>query len=158
MAMPAYHRDFVIIAAVVVVLDQVFKVLALKYLAAGPVSIIPGYFDLVLLRNQGAAFGVFAGASLGRWVFAAMAVVAVAVAVWILSGRAGSRFAVRVSMGLIAGGAIGNAIDRVFRDGRVVDFVDWHLNVYHWPTFNLADAGITCGGLLLAWTMLRGRF
>ncbi len=157
MALPSYHRDFLILAGVVVLLDQVFKALALTYLAGGPVTVIPGFFNLVLVRNQGAAFGAFAGAQFVRWVFVAMAVLAVAAGVWLLSGRAGSRFMVRVCMGLIAGGAVGNAIDRIFRDGRVVDFVDWYIGPHHWPVFNLADAGITCGGILLALAMLRGR-
>jgi signal peptidase II len=62
----------------------------------------------------------------------------------------------RVSLGLIAGGAVGNLIDRLTR-GAVIDFLDWHLGPHHWPTFNLADAAITVGAAGLGWLLVRGR-
>lgn len=155
--MRANLRDFLVIAAVLVALDQLFKHLAMTYLAAGPVVVVPGCFNLVLVRNPGAAFGVFGGVAGSRWVFMAAGVIAVAVGCWLVGGRAGNHFCVRVCMGLIVGGAVGNAIDRIWRQGAVVDFVDWYVGVYHWPAFNLADMGITVGGILLAVALLRGK-
>jgi signal peptidase II len=73
-----------------------------------------------------------------------------------VGGRIGRRKAARVALGLIAGGALGNLIDRIFI-GKVVDFIDWHIGGLHWPVFNVADAGITVGAVCLGWLILKGR-
>ena len=127
----------------VFVLDQVTKALAMasaKDLAAG-IEVLP-FFNLVLLRNTGVTFGIFAGQSLGQWpVILFTGAVVAALSVW-LSRTSKARQA--AALGAIIGGALGNILDR-FRLGGVTDFLDFHLAGYHWPAFNLADTAIVIG-------------
>lgn len=142
----------VAIAAVVVVLDQIVKLIALDRLTPGiPVDVVPGLVALTLVRNPGVAFGLLSGIPAGwRWVvglFSLLAlVVLLRVALRVLP-RGGWRE--RTSIGLIFGGAVGNLIDRT-RFGSVVDFVDVYVRGWHWPAFNVADSAITVGVALLA--------
>lgn len=131
-------------------LDQVTKALAMtsaKDLTAG-IDVLP-FFNLVLTRNTGVIFGMFAGQSLGQWpvIFFTGAVVAV-LSVW-LSRTSDARQA--AALGAIIGGALGNILDR-FRLGGVTDFLDFHLSGYHWPAFNLADTAIVFGVVTLILT------
>ena len=81
---------------------------------------------------------------------------AIVVALWIAFGPGGKRPSVRLCIGLVIGGGVGNLIDRL-RIGRVVDFADFHLGGWHWPAFNVADVAITAGGIYLAWLLIRGK-
>ncbi len=145
------------VALVLVALDQAAKAAALAWLPPGrPVVIIPQLFDLRLVFNTGAAFSAFARWTYAPWLLLGISLAAVALALWLATGRTGRAKAAQVCLGLIAGGALGNFIDRL-RMGRVVDFIDWHLGPLHWPVFNLADAGITVGAVYLGWLILRGR-
>jgi len=140
-----------------VALDQAAKLAALHWLSFGqPVTVIPGFFDLVLVYNTGSAFSAFAGWAHARWLFVAISLAAVGLAIWLAGGRMGRHKAARVALGLIAGGALGNLIDRIFI-GKVVDFIDWHVGGLHWPVFNFADAGITVGAICLGWLILKRR-
>lgn len=132
--------------AAVVLVDQLTKEWALRSLADGPVHVVWTLrFNLSI--NSGIAFGL--GRGLGPvLVVAGVAVVALLVA-FTRSTRMGALTAVAV--GLVVGGAMGNLADRVFRDqGGVVDFVD----LQWWPIFNVADAAISVGAVLL---VLRAR-
>jgi len=139
------------VAIVVLALDQVTKAWVLRALPGSPpVTVIPGFFDLVLSRNTGGVFGLFAGPpSLARRVFfvgataVALSFLAALLRTW---GRE-SRLLL-VALSLVAGGAVGNLVDRL-RFGSVVDFIDWHWRSHHWYTFNVADAAITTGAALL---------
>ena len=135
------------VVVAVVALDQLTKWWALRRLDSGPVHVL-GTFDLELSRNTGSAFSLFQGRGP---LLAVVAVVLVAV-LGTLAWRAPTVGRAAV-LGLIAGGALGNLSDRVFRGdhGAVVDFVDLHF----WPTFNLADACITVGCVLLVVSLLR---
>lgn len=124
-------------------LDQVTKALAMssaKALTVG-IDVFP-FFNLVLTRNTGVTFGMFAGQSLGQWpvILFTGAVVAV-LSVWLSRASDPRQTA---ALGAIIGGALGNILDR-FRLGGVTDFLDFHLSGYHWPAFNLADTAIVCG-------------
>lgn len=124
-------------------LDQTTKALAMasaKALTAG-IDVLP-FFNLVLTRNTGVTFGMFAGQSLGQWPFLLVTGAIVAVLSVLLSRACDPRQA--AALGAIIGGALGNILDR-FRLGGVTDFLDFHLSGYHWPAFNLADAAIVCG-------------
>lgn len=107
------------------------------------IEVIPGFFNLVFYMNQGAAFGILNEGGMARKLFligtslAALAIVAVLV--WQSRSRL-TTFA----LSLIAGGAVGNLIDRA-RFGFVVDFLDFYLSTRHWPAFNVADSAITVG-------------
>ncbi|KQP61514.1 MULTISPECIES: signal peptidase II [unclassified Methylobacterium] len=101
------------------------------------------YADLVVVWNRGVSYGLFQQeGALGRWILVAISVVAtVALVVWMR--RAGSRL-LALSLGLVAGGAIGNAIDRAAY-GAVFDFVHLHAGDWSWYVFNVADAAIVAG-------------
>jgi signal peptidase II len=134
-------------AAVVVVADQVTKTLAVDRLGGAPVHLL-GPFGLSLGYNSGVAFSLFTRATP---LIGSLAAVLAVVLSW-LAWRARSG-AVALSVGLVLGGALGNLCDRVFRShhGSVVDFI----TLTHWPTFNVADACITIGGISLVAAQLR---
>ncbi len=137
------------VAAVVILLDQLSKWLILAVVMQPPRVIeVTGFFNLVLTFNTGVSFGLFSSESLVMpWVLSGLALAIVAFLLFWL--RRHRRPLAAWSVGLIVGGAIGNVIDRV-RFAAVVDFLDFHLAGWHWPAFNVADAGIVVGvGLLL---------
>lgn len=136
------------VAAIWAVLDQATKVLAVELLSDGPVNL--GIMDLRLIRNPNAAFGIpgFTG------LFLIVTVVVIVMIVRLLPRT--DRLSLAFAYGLVTGGAIGNAIDRIFRfpgfpSGHVVDFLD----LRWWPVFNLADAGITVGATLVVLLLMR---
>ena len=138
-------------AAAVVALDQWSKSWALAELRGHPpLSLIPGFFDLCLSRNTGGVFGLLAGPpSLGRRLFfTAVTLAALALIGILLRGWARQSRILSLALALIAGGAVGNLIDRL-RFGSVVDFIDWYWRGHHWPTFNIADSAITAGAALI---------
>lgn len=104
---------------------------------------VTGFFNLTLVYNRGVSFGLFAGDSvLMQWGFVALALaVAGFLARWLWRGE--GRLS-SIALGLIIGGAVGNAIDRIWL-GAVVDFLDFHVGGYHWPAFNIADSAIAIG-------------
>lgn len=140
------------VAAAIVAGDQVTKTVALHALVPGrSVSAIDGILHWTLQRNPGAAFGLF------QRIPVLFTILAIAIAVAILATMGRSRdLPTAVAMGLVLGGALGNLADRLFRPpgpfrGRVIDFIDFRV----WPTFNLADAAVVCGAVLLAIASLR---
>ena len=143
-------------AVVVLVLDLLTKHLALERLPPGrPVHVVDGFFSLTLVMNPGLAFGMLAGTPAGwRWLVALLSIGALTVlaVVGLRMLPTGGRFT-PLALGLIFGGAVGNLIDRA-RFGAVVDFLDFYWRGYHWPAFNVADASISVGVVLLALRML----
>jgi signal peptidase II len=129
-------------AAAVVAADQATKELALRELADGPVELIGGVLSLRLTFNSGGAFGLLPGLP-GFFLIATVVVIAT-ILLW-ARGLEDGRWA--IPLGMILGGGLGNLCDRLFREfeGRVVDFVD----LSFWPVFNVADAAITVGVLLV---------
>lgn len=141
-----------VVAAVVVAIDQGTKHWALQALQDGPIEVI-GSLRWNLLYNTGTAFSMGSGKGLGPWI----SVLAIVVVVGLSLGFT-SRFRLgAAAAGLIAGGAVGNLVDRAFRGqegflhGAVVDFVD----LQWWPVFNVADAAICVGAALLVLASLR---
>lgn len=146
----SWTKSGLVAALLVLVADQISKVLIIDIYGLadrGRVHVLP-FFDLVYVLNQGVSYGLFTQNSQhGQWLLAGFAVVvSIALAVWV--ARAESRL-LAVSLGLIMGGAIGNAIDRV-RLGGVGDFVSLHAFGFYWYVFNVADVAIVAGvaGLL----------
>lgn len=143
--------------AVVTGLDQLTKFMVLAGLRLyEAIPVIPGFFNLTFITNTGAAFGLLAGEqTLLRQVFF-IAVAMAALLVLFFSYRhlhGQSRLFVH-AIGMIAGGAVGNLIDRL-RFGHVVDFLDFYVKGYHWPAFNVADSAITIGvGLFILGSLL----
>jgi len=137
---------FAIILAVICV-DQATKIWVMHRFALYESKvIIPDLFNLTYLTNNGAAFSMLAGQpALWRQVFFIAAACVALVFIWIAQKSFGRRSRLySVALALIAGGAIGNLIDRI-RLGFVVDFLDFYLGRYHWPAFNIADSAITVG-------------
>jgi signal peptidase II len=144
------------VAGAVFAADQATKVVAAENLPGRTITVIPGFFDLVLVHNTGAAFGFLNEA--GGWqnvFFVAVAVVVSAVLVYLLGRMDRGDRITAWALSLILGGALGNLVDRL-RLGYVIDFVDWYYRGWHWPAFNVADAAITIGAALLVLDALRG--
>jgi signal peptidase II len=142
---------YLILSAVIIVFDLWTKLLVVRRIDLHEaIPIIPNFFQLVHVRNTGAAFGIGANAS-SKIVplFLNMGAIAVfcVVVVYALRSAITDRV-LQTGLHLILGGAIGNLIDR-FRFGYVVDFLDVYVRNHHWPAFNVADSAICIGiGLL----------
>ena len=134
------------IALVIIGADQLSKQYMLDWIFFPPVRIaILPFLNMVPVWNSGMSFGLLADG--GMIVRFGLAGLAVAVAGWFLWSASSLTPIQRVAGGAIAGGAIGNAIDRL-RFGQVVDFIDLHVAGWHWPAFNVADVTISIGGFL----------
>ena len=139
-----------LVALICVILDQTTKVLARMYLAPGEaVPFIPGILDLCLVTNTGAAFSMGLGLS---WLFAIVAVAVVVALAWALWITDGLPPFLCIFAGILAGGGIGNLIDRLAQ-GSVVDFLSTAFMDF--PIFNVADicvdVGVVCGFIGLLW-------
>jgi signal peptidase II len=141
---------WLLIAAVIAVLDQTTKAVVQANLQPGARIVVLPFADLVLVFNTGAAFSFLAGA--GGWqraFFIAVALGAAVLIVHLLRRHPEDRLFC-AGLALILGGALGNLWDRIAL-GHVVDFVLLHAYGYHWPAFNVADSAITVGAGLLIW-------
>lgn len=152
----ASPRLFAVIAAAVVAVDQVTKLIAVDFLGAAyvPHPVLGNWLRLTLVYNPGAAFGIHAG-QYSRWIFTALTIGAL----WLLwrlyreTTAADTRRVVAIS--LVIGGALGNLIDRLRSARGVTDFIDVGIGSSRWPTFNVADMAVSCGAILLAWVLWR---
>src|SRR5229473_5801589 len=119
-------------------------------------TIIQGFFDLVYTENRGIAFGQLQeGGSFGRWFFVGLAIVAAAAVFYYFVRTPRNDDRVLGACALLLAGIAGNLTDRA-RFGYVIDFILLHAGSYHWPTFNVADASICLGALLLAYDLVFG--
>lgn len=144
---PGWSR-WLLIAAVVIALDQLTKIAITANFGLHEGEVITGFFNLVRAHNPGAAFSFLAGAGgWQRWFFTALAAAASVFIVWMLR-RHGHERMLSLALSLILGGAIGNAIDRLWH-GHVIDFLQFHWQGRAFPSFNLADSAITLGAILL---------
>lgn len=147
------------VALTTCVLDQAVKLWLLQVFnlaQRGDVSVVP-FLDLVLTWNAGISYGLFPQqGSLGLWALLAFKAVAVAL-LWVWLARAPSRLTA-AALGLIIGGAVGNAVDRLHWPG-VLDFVLFHIETagfhFRWYVFNLADVAIVAGVAALLYDALR---
>lgn len=137
-----------VIALTVVVLDQITKYLARTHIGAYEnIELLP-VLNLVNVQNRGAAFGMFS--SLGNMFFISVSIAALIFMSWvIIKDKEDHRI-----FALLAGGAAGNLIDRLYL-GYVVDFVDVFIAGYHWPAFNVADSALSIGMVFMALSILR---
>lgn len=139
-------------AAPVYALDRLTKLWAEHILPGKPIDVIPGILTLRYTTNSGGAFSLGQSAP---WLFAAATLVVAGLI--LVTATRHTRIVTSVALGLVLGGALGNVTDRLARGqgivgGRVIDFIDLHV----WPVFNLADASIVVGALLLAVWSWRG--
>ena len=158
MASAASRRLFWSTVVGIVVLDIVTKLLAEAVLARRPVPVIGDYVVLRLVYNQCAAFGICIGGVNSRWIFLALAVLALLVlGSMVRHTRVEDRGRLCV-LGLLVAGAVGNVLDRLRSPQGVVDFIEVGVGSYRWPTFNVADSAITIGAIALAVSLwLEGR-
>jgi signal peptidase II len=146
------------VAGCVAVLDQLSKwaivekvmrpegVWETPFYTAAHVQLAP-FFDVVMAWNRGVSFGILNNN--GAWNAIALSVLSlVIVAVLVVWLRKAPPLPIQLALGGIIGGAVGNVIDRA-RFGAVADFLDFHVGLYHWPAFNLADSAITVGAVVL---------
>jgi signal peptidase II len=141
-------------SAVIIVVDQLTKVLIIGNYKLGDVTPVTSFFNIVRAHNPGAAFSFLSDAGgWQRWFFTGIAFVAVAFILYMLKRHNGQRM-FAFSLSCIMGGAIGNVIDRLWH-GYVVDFLDFYYKAWHYPAFNVADAAITLGAVCLIVDELR---
>ena len=135
-------------ALLILVADQVTKLLIVGSYRLGDFTTITSFFNIARAHNTGAAFSFLAQAGgWQRWLFTGFGVLAALLIVWQLRAHPGQKL-FSFALASILGGAIGNVIDRMVY-GYVVDFLDFHAAGWHFPAFNVADAGITIGAVLL---------
>jgi signal peptidase II len=143
-------------AALVLTLDQAAKWKITSSLAPHEIVPLTGFFNLVHVRNRGAAFGFLSAPDISWqfWLFCLTTFLALGI-IWLLVKRAdpGERF-LCCALGCVSGGALGNLVDRV-RFRAVVDFLDLHYLGWHWPAFNVADMAICAGAGVAAFFFLR---
>jgi len=140
---------FYALASVLLALDLWTKALATAHLNYAEPVVLTGFFNLTLLHNTGAAFSFLSTAGgWQHWLFGGVAsIMSVVLTVWIYRAPA-SAVLVKFALALILAGALGNLWDRVTL-GYVVDFIQWHYKDYYWPAFNIADAAISVGAVIM---------
>jgi signal peptidase II len=147
---------WLVLAALVIVLDQTTKAWILTAFHVGESVVVTPFFNLVLLFNPGASFSFLADAGgWQRWFFTALALT---ISAWLVTmlRRHGTGRLLPLALALILGGALGNVIDRA-RFGAVADFLHFHWNEHFFPAFNVADSSITVGVALMLWHELFGK-
>ena len=138
---------FLVVAAVIIALDQLMKWVIRETVDRGDSHPLIWPLEIVHFTNTGAAFGMLQGAGP---LLVLTSVVGMAAIVVFLFNPSFAHPLMRLGLAFMLGGAVGNLIDRV-KDGEVVDFI----KVPNFPAFNVADSAITIGVLLLIWTMLK---
>ena len=141
---------------VLVIADQLTKAIVSQKIAfLANIRVVPGFFNLTHIRNRGAIFGFFSrsGNQLIYIVLTLASLAALGLVIYYFFKTPTSERFMKISLSLILAGALGNLIDRIFR-GYVVDFLDFYVKNWHWPSFNIADASITIGGFILIFIFL----
>ena len=135
-------------------MDQASKAWAVRRLRFEDRTIIKGVLDFAYAENPGIAFGQLQeGGSFGRWFFVVLAAAAALAVLYYFFRTPRNDDRILGSCALLLAGILGNLTDRV-RLGLVIDFIQLHAGQYHWPTFNVADASISIGALLLAYDLI----
>jgi signal peptidase II len=150
-----WRAGYLLAAFGIYMMDQVTKAWATRTLRYGDDrTIISGFFDLIYTENRGIAFGQLqSGGSFGRWFFVVLAILAAVAVFYYFLHTPRNDDRVLGACALLLAGIVGNMTDRA-RLGYVIDFIAFHAGQYHWPTFNVADASITIGALLLAYDVV----
>lgn len=140
----------------ILLLDQISKCTVERIVEYGDLNTINSFFNIVHTKNAGAAFSLLANA--GGWQRYLFLALSLAISIWLVRALLKRPSLLEsASYSFILGGALGNAVDRLWR-GSVVDYLDFHWGGYHWPAFNLADAAISIGVfILMLGVMFSGR-
>ncbi len=149
----------ILIAGILVILDQATKLLVVRYLPLHhEICLVDNFLNLTHVLNSGGAFGLLASSAdwVRKMVFLLFASLVAAGILWMYKKTAGQSLLWSWALALLFGGALGNLIDR-FRLGVVIDFVDVHVGNLHWPAFNVADSAITIGMGIMIWYFLTNK-
>ncbi len=147
----------VLVGVLVIVLDQLTKAWIVQYFGSGiatkpPIAIVGDVLQLIYVPNTGVAFSLFEGQTI-KFIFIGIALCVISVLYW--RSRDVGSLALKLTFGLILGGAIGNLLDRFTRH-YVVDFIHFQIpQRFDWPVFNVADSAISVGVVLLALLLWR---
>ena len=150
-----WRAGYLLAAFALYLADQATKAWAVKTLRFGEERVlIRGFVQFIYTENSGIAFGQLQeGGAFGRWFFVVLAALAAIAVLYYFLRTPRNDDRVLGACALLLAGILGNLTDR-FRLGYVIDFIVLHAGDYHWPTFNIADASITIGALLLAYDLV----
>lgn len=153
-----WKLGYLVAAAAVFLIDQITKSWAVTRLRfKEDISVIPGFLNFAYAENTGVAFSMFDDhGDSGRWALSAVAVIAATLVLYFFWKTPRSDDRVLGSLSLLLAGIVGNVVDRS-RLGFVIDFIDVHINGWHYPTFNVADMAIVTGAGLLILDMFLTR-
>jgi signal peptidase II len=149
-AVPRGAAGWLVLSALVVVLDQISKAYIVHHFAEFEFVTLLPILEITRMHNVGAAFSFLASASgWQRWLFIGLAVaVSAGIVVWLLRLQRNAHALLACGLALVLGGAVGNVIDRI-RLGHVIDFIHFHWDRAYFPAFNVADSAITVGAACL---------
>lgn len=141
---------FWIIGVVILIFDRAAKYFITSYMKLGQtIPIIIDFFHITYVKNPGAAFGILTDK---KWFFIIMTIIVLLVIIYLAHTMDKQKKLMSVALGLVAGGALGNLIDRI-NNGLVIDYLDFR---GIWPyIFNIADSAIVVGVIFLSWQLLR---
>jgi signal peptidase II len=140
------------VTLIVFIIDQFTKwIIRLSIKTGDGITIIPYLFNIIHSRNRGAAFGIFQNYSQYLTV---ITFVAVFLILYLFITTPKNDKLLRISYGMILGGALGNLYDRII-NGYVTDFLDFHIGQYSWPTFNIADSSISIAIVLIIYDAIQ---
>lgn len=150
MSLRVENMSWFIWSAGVFAADQVSKLMVLQWLLLKPLVVLTPWLNLQLRLNDGAAFSMFVMVNgWQRWILSIFSgIIAVVLGLWLLELEDGYRW-LKWGLAMVVGGALSNMVDRLVR-GQVLDFIDFHINAWHFATFNVADSAITVGALIIA--------
>ena len=150
----AWRVGYLVASLGIYLMDQASKAWAVRRLRFEDRTIIRGILDFAYAENRGIAFGQLQeGGAFGRWFFVALAVLAAIAVLFYFLRTPRNDDRILGACALLLAGILGNLTDRV-RLGFVIDFILLHAGDYRWPTFNVADASISIGALLLAYDLI----
>jgi signal peptidase II len=145
--MSGKYKAFIVALLLTLAADQGTKIWArhtLKPIYPAAKTVIPGFFEMRFSENTGSAFGLFRGSPSAKYLFFVVGVVALVVVGTYLQRAQPGQKRLAAELGLLAGGALGNIIDRAMYS-KVTDFIVWKVGTHEWPTFNVADAALVVG-------------
>lgn len=148
-----------IITIPVIILDQFTKFYIQKSMKLHQsIKVIDGFFDITYVLNKGAAFSFLADKPTGFTApfFVIVSVIAIGIIGFLFYQTEKNDYVSLIAFALLLGGSIGNLIDRI-RHGAVTDFLDFYIQQYHWPAFNVADSAITTGISLFLFSLIFAR-
>ena len=158
--MSSGHRIFIFSAIIVTIIDQITKVwITAEFILYEVKTIIPGFFNIIHIRNKGMAFGIFSKSEniIPFYIITGISIILIIVLTyWFISENPDSSV-MKIGGGFILGGATGNLIDRI-RLGEVIDFLDFYMKTWHWPAFNVADAAINIGVSIIIISVYKENF